>query len=103
MDGSLGTLELYTLREVSGFAEACGYSREPFTWGEDRRARLTSELDAAFFRLYRLTREDAAYALDTFPIVKSRDEAPFGDYRSKRTILEDYERLGTAEVAARGE
>ena len=49
-----------------------------------------SELDAAFFHLYGITRDDAAYILDTFPIVKRRAEAQWGTYRTKDTILEIY-------------
>ena len=38
-----------------------------------------------------------SYILDTFPIVKRKDEAKFkGDYRTKRTILEIYDALGEA-------
>ena len=37
------------------------------------------------------------YIIDTFPIVKRRDEAKFtGDYRSKRIILEIYNVLDEA-------
>ena len=32
-------------------------------------------------------REDAAYVLDTFPIVRRQDEAAFGLYRTKDMIL----------------
>ena len=39
-------------------------------------------------------RAAVAYILDTFPIVKRKDEAKFnGDYRTKRTILEIYDAL----------
>ena len=54
-------------------------------------------MDAAFFHLYGLTRDDTAYILDTFPIVKRKDEAKFhGDYRTKRVILEIYDALKSA-------
>lgn len=37
---------------------------------------------------------NAAYILDTFPMVKRKDETKFnGDYRTKRTILEIYDEL----------
>jgi len=39
-------------------------------------------------------RHAVAYIMDTFPIVKRKDEAKFnGDYRTKRTILEIYDAL----------
>ncbi|MHB9009327.1 MAG: hypothetical protein ACYDC1_20650, partial [Limisphaerales bacterium] len=39
--------------------------------------------------------------LDTFPIVKRKDEAQFnGDYRTKRTILEIYDALAECQRAS---
>ena len=37
--------------------------------------------------LYGLSREDARYVLDTFPIVRKQDEAAFGRYRTRDLIL----------------
>ena len=43
-------------------------------------------------------RAAAAYILDTFPIVKRKNEAKFnGDYRTKRVILEIYDALAVAQ------
>ena len=54
------------------------------------------ELDAAFFHLYGVSRDDADYILDTFPIVKRKDEARFDEYRTKRVILEIYDEMERA-------
>ena len=40
-----------------------------------------------------LTREELAYILDTFPIVRRKDEARWGEYRTKKMVLEKYEGL----------
>lgn len=48
------------------------------------------ELDAAFFHLYGIEADDADYILETFPIVKRHDETEFGEYRTKRVILERF-------------
>ena len=37
-----------------------------------------------------------AYILDTFPIVKRKDEKEHGEYRTKRVILEIYDRMQQA-------
>jgi len=90
-------LELtYTAHDLSLFAEGCGYDGPPFRWDEVRRFFLRCELDAAFFHLYGLTREEADYIMDTFPIVKRKDEAQYGEYRTKRVILEIYDDLQRA-------
>ena len=82
-----------TSYDLQGFAEDCGYTGEPFRWDEARRFLLRAELDAAYFHLYGIARADVDYILDTFPIVKRKDEAQHGEYRTKRVILEIYDAM----------
>lgn len=114
-------LELtYTAWDLEPFAQDCGWSGPPFCWDEERRFLLRCELDAAFFHLYlpaeangdwRLAdgetaedlarlkasfptpRDAVAYIMDTFPIVKRKAEEKWGEYRTKRVILEIYDAL----------
>ncbi len=51
------------------------------------RRHLRARLDALYFHLYGLTREDAGFVLDTFPIVRRQDVAAFGKYRTKEMVL----------------
>lgn len=95
-------LELsYTARDLRGFAEDCGYAGEPFRWDEARRFLLRVELDAAYFHLYGIEREDVDYILDTFPIVRRKDEAAHGRYRTKECILEVYDAMRAAQASGR--
>jgi len=81
-------LELtYASEDMRPFAEAMGYSGNPFPWGEERRRHLMTRLDALFFHLYEVDRAEAAYVLDTFPIVRHHDEKQFGRYRTKDMVL----------------
>ena len=57
------------------------------------RQSVRAELDAAIFHLYGVSREDVDYILETFPIVKRKDEKAFGEFRTKRLILDSYDRL----------
>lgn len=93
---------------------AIHHSPPPFRWDEERRFLLRCELDAAFFHLYlgpqsewqqqpeALTRafptprHAVSYIMDTFPIVKRKDEAKHGHYRTKETILQIYDALTEA-------
>ena len=69
-------------------ARGLGYAEPPFLWDEEDRRHLRARLDALYFHLYGLDRADAAYVLDTFPIVRREDEAQFdGRYRTKELIL----------------
>ncbi len=115
-------LELsYTAWDLRPFAQDCGWSGPPFRWNEERRFLLRCELDAAFFHLYlpaeengdwrraegetaedlaRLKtsfatpRDAVAYIMDTFPIVRRKDEKKYDhDYRTKRVILEIYDAM----------
>jgi len=40
--------------------------------------------------LYGIAHYDVGYIMETFPIVKRKDEARFGEYRTKRVILDIY-------------
>lgn len=87
-------LELtYTAWDLEPFARDVGFDGPPFRWDAERRFLLRCELDAAFFHLYGLNREDTAYVMDTFPIVRKHDEKAHGEYRTKRVILEIYDAL----------
>ena len=91
-------LELtFTSHDIRGFAEHLCYTGEPFRWDDDRRFLIRCELDALYFHLYGISREDASYILDTFPIVRRKDEQQYGEYRTKRVILEIYDAMAEAE------
>jgi hypothetical protein len=87
-------LELtYTAWDLEPFGRDVGWDGPPFRWDLARRALLRAELDAAFFHLYGLNRDDTDYILDTFPIVRKNDEKAHGEFRTKRLILEAYDAM----------
>jgi hypothetical protein len=83
----------YTAWDMAPFARDLGYHGPPSAWDGERRFLLRCELDAAFFHLYGIAREDVDYIMETFPIVKRKDEAKHGEYRTKRVILEMYDAM----------
>ena len=62
------------------------------------RARLAA-LDGLFMYLYGLNESDAAYILDTFPIVREQDTAAFGRYRTKDDVLAQLRRISSGKLA----
>jgi hypothetical protein len=58
------------------------------------RAQLRAEIDAYVAHLYGLSRDDFAYILDTFPVLKSKEKKAFGEFMSKRKCLEEFDRIG---------
>ena len=77
----------------------------PFVWDEVRRAVLRAELDALYARLYGLTRDELRYILDpadvygeefpgeTFRVLKEKEIKKFGEYRTRRLVLEAWDRM----------
>ncbi len=90
----------YTASDLAPFVRDCGYDRPPFRWNDERRFPIWWELDAAFFHLYGIGREDVDYVMETFLIFKRDDVKRHGDYRSKRRILEIRETMQTASATA---
>jgi hypothetical protein len=54
---------------------------------------LYAKLDSLYAHLYGLTRDELAYILDTFPIVRRKDEERWGEYRTKRLVLTQFDKL----------
>ena len=99
-------LELvYTAHDLRPFAEDMGYTGEPFRWDAERRAQLRAELDAWYARLYGLTRDELRYILDpkevhgeafpgeTFRVLKDKEMKAFGEFRTRRLVLEAWDGL----------
>lgn len=92
-------LELtFTALDIAPFAYSVGWDGTPFVWDDSRRFIMRCELDALYFHLYEISKADAEYVLDTFPIVREREISQFGEYRTKRVILETYHAMTEAEL-----
>ncbi|MEU4438603.1 MULTISPECIES: Eco57I restriction-modification methylase domain-containing protein [Micromonospora] len=90
-------LELtYTAHDLAPYARDLGYDGPPFRWDPARRELLRAELDAAYFHLYGIDRDDVDYIMDTFKVVRQKDEATHGEYRTKRLILDCYDAMSMA-------
>ncbi|MEV7788227.1 DNA methyltransferase [Streptomyces sp. NPDC088106] len=86
----------YTAHDMAPFARDLGDTARSFRWDAYRRTVIRTELDALFFHLYGVLREEVDYILDTFPIVRRKDEANYGTYRTKDLILAEYDRMAAA-------
>lgn len=85
-------------------AEGGGDDLPPFPYNPERRARIRAELDARYARLYGLTRDELRYILDpadamgedypseTFRVLKNKELAEYGEYRTGRLVLEAWDR-----------
>lgn len=105
-------LELtYTAHDLKPWAEDLGCIGEPFPWNPVRRAVLRAELDAYYAKLYSLTRDELRYILDpadvmgddypseTFRVLKNSEIREFGEYRTARLVLREFDRMALADAA----
>jgi hypothetical protein len=105
-------LELtYTAHDLHPWAEDLGYNGPPFIWNPERRALLRAELDAYYAKLYCLTRDELRYILDpeevmgadypseTFRVLKINETREFGEYRTRRLVLREFDRMVLADVS----
>ena len=63
-----------TADDLRLLGEAAGFDPPVHKWNPRERAELIDELDAAFFHLYGIERDDAAYILSTFSHAGKGDE-----------------------------
>jgi hypothetical protein len=90
-------LELsYTSWRLRPYAEDLGDAGAPFHWDPERRALLRADLDAGFLHVYGLNRGEAEHVLDSFNVVRKYEERDYGEYRTKRLVLEAYDRMAQA-------
>lgn len=80
--------------------------KEPWIYNSDRRAVLQAELDAIFGHLYGLSTDDMRYILDpedvcgkgcineTFRVLRDNEIRQYGEYRTKRLVMEAWCRFG---------
>lgn len=68
----------------------------PVKWDQERRAACRVELDAAMFLLFGIERGEVEHIMETFPIVKRKDVAASGSYRTKELILRVYDAMTAA-------
>jgi hypothetical protein len=86
----------FTAWDMEEFARDLSNEGPPFHWDDDRRFAMRAELDAGFFHLYEIDRDDVDYIMETFPVVKKRDEQRYGTFRTKELILEIYDAMTEA-------
>ena len=104
-------LELtYTSESLREFAKDVGYAGKPFLFDVGRRAMLRAELDAFFARMYGLSHDDlrfiletsdirgADYPTETFRVLKKNEMREFGEYRTRRLVLQAWNRLAAGEI-----
>lgn len=76
-------------------AEAANFRESVHKWNDAERLKLRAELDAAYFILYGLDRDEVNYVLDQFQGVVKEDEAHGGQGPTRASILNALDELTT--------
>ncbi len=87
-----------TADDMHPLAAAADFDLPVCKWNPGERAELTAELDAAFFHLYGIDREDAEYILGTFSGNKRSDEQA-ELFSPAPGVLDAYDRLAADKSA----
>ena len=81
-------------------------AQQPWVYNPERRAVLQAELDAIFAHLYGLDTEELVYIIDpedicgkgcineTFRVLKDNELRQYGEYRTKRLVLDAWNKFG---------
>lgn len=91
----------YTAVDMEPLARDLGYEGDPFRWDEDDRRHRRARLDALFFNLYGITRTEADYILNQFPIVRDDDEAELGTFRTRDLVLAYFNAVEAGDLETR--
>jgi hypothetical protein len=82
--------------DMKPLAEAAGFKPLIHTWDPRERAELQAEIDAAFFLLYGVRREDVEYILSTFNGIKKESEGLLTGGTTQGRILACYDKFWEA-------
>ncbi len=93
-----------TSKSLSGWASDLEVDTHP-RLSSDRQATIRAEIDACCGRIFGLTRQDLDFVLDprsvmgadypseTFRVLKDKEVREFGEYRTRRLVLEAWDRI----------
>jgi hypothetical protein len=82
-----------TSEDMIPLAEAAGFEEKIHKWKDDERAKLRAELDAAYFYLYGIGRDDVDYILTTFQGITDEDQAHGGRGPTRTAIFDALDAL----------
>lgn len=77
----------YNANDLEEWGKELGF-QQPFAYDTEDRRKIQVDLDALYFTMYDMSYAQISHILDSFPIVKKKEEMKFGRYLIKDEILE---------------
>lgn len=91
------TVLVFTSWDLKEFASDFSLTppKKPYIWNENERFIIKSELDAIYAMMYGFNREQLEYILNTFYVIRNNELNEFGEFKTKRHILEAYDKFNS--------
>lgn len=94
------SLELtYTCDAMEAVARDVAFHGPPFPWDRTRRAEVQAELDAGFFHLAGMSREQVSHVVDSFRVLRENEVKIAGRFATRDLVLAHYDALASRMVA----
>ncbi len=84
-----------TAEDMRPLAEVAGFDPPVHKWNPTERAELVADLDAAFFLLYGLNRDEVEYVLGTFSGTRRTPDEGRELFAADTSVLDTYDRLAS--------
>ena len=86
---------IYTSWDMQNFAIDLGLPKEqePFEWNLLERENIKAEIDIIFALMYGYEINEIEYILDTFSRLRVNELRKYGEYRTKKLILNAYKKI----------
>jgi Eco57I restriction-modification methylase len=82
-----------TANDMKRLAEIAGFDPPIHKWNQGERAQIAAELDAAYFLLYGIGRNDVEYILRTFRLARAAEDSTFDPLSQAALTIDVYDRL----------
>ncbi len=83
----------WTSHSLDSLGEAVSRGTGPHVWDEMSRRKTRAEIDAAIARLYGISREEYAYIIDSFDVLRQKDTDMFGEFRTRDEYLSTFDQI----------
>jgi len=87
---------VWTSHSLDGLGNQGGMEG-PVSWNDDKRAEWKAEINAAIAHIYGVSRPDFKFILEEFDVLKQKEVAEFGRYKTKVKTLEAFDEVSIDE------
>jgi hypothetical protein len=83
---------VFTSIDLKPFIDDCQFNLEPVKWDSSEREQVKAELNAIYALLYKISRSDFEYILDSFNQLRVYEIKKHGVFSTKELSLQSYDK-----------